>query len=460
MSLGSCFACFLSENRVALYPEALEAMIKSTPSHQHADTGRLQTPSAVRVGAFFAALFLILGLHLPYLPIWLDWAGLTATEIAIITATPLFLRLGFAPLLAVYADRHQAHRRVILILATLAIAAGLLLIGMRGFWPIFLVSLAFTLCVATIMPLIETIAVASVKSDGADYGRMRLWGSLAFIGVGFIGGWMVDWQGAVVIVPMLVMASVATLVAGWRLPRATNLTASDEPSQLASVAARDVHTRDAKRLGYSGLFLLFLLACSAVQGAHGLFYTFGALQWKAQGLSTAWIGALWAIGVMAEVALFAYSGAVVARLGPVKLLILGGLAGVLRWLVMSFDPGLAILIPLQILHGATYGATHLGAIYFMARSVPERAAGTAQALYGACAAGVATGAATLASGPLYGAMQGRGYLVMAAVAGVGMIAALVLHARWTGGLLWEGAPLKDTAREAEIGPKLPVGPNL
>jgi len=413
----------------------------------------------VRVGAFFAALFLVLGLLLPFLPIWLDWTGLSASEIAIISAAPLFLRLGFAPLLAVYADRHKAHRRVILILALLAIGTGLLLIGMRGVWPILFVSLVFRLCVATIMPLIETIAVASVKSDGADYGRMRLWGSLAFIGVGFVGGWMVDWQGAVVIVPMLVAAAFATLIAGWKLPRA-NQPASDTQSQSASMAAREVHKSDAKRLAVSGVFLIFLLACSAVQGAHGLFYTFGALHWKVQGLSTAWIGALWAIGVMAEVALFAYSGAVVARLGPVRLLIIGGLAGVVRWTVMSFDPGLAILIPLQILHGATYGATHLGAIYFMARSVPEGAAGTAQALYGACAAGVATGAATLMSGPLYETMQGQGYLVMSAVAGVGMIAALVLQARWPGGLLWGAATPTDEAREGEIGPKLPVGPNL
>lgn len=432
----------------------------STPIRpEHAEPKRIQSTSAVRVGAFFAALFLVLGLHIPYLPIWLDWAGLTASEIAIVTATPLFLRLGFAPLLAVYADRHQAHRQVILILAALAIAMGLVLTIMSGFWPIFLISLAFTLCIATIMPLIETVAVASVKSDGTDYGRMRLWGSLAFIGVGFVGGWMVDWQGAVVIVPMLVLAAVATLVAGWNLPQASAANSSADKHAFTSKTG-DVHSSDAKRLGVSGLFLIFLLACSTIQGAHGLFYTFGALHWKAQGLSTTWIGALWAIGVLAEVLLFAYSGAVVARLGPILLLILGGSAAVVRWLVMSFDPGLGVLIPLQILHGATYGATHLGAIYFMARSVPEGAAGTAQALYGACAAGVATGAATWASGPIYDQLHGQGYLVMGVVAGIGLLAALVVKARWDGELLWGAEVTDDSKRDAEIGPNLPVGPNL
>lgn len=424
-----------------------------TPEPEH-------NSSAVRVGVFFGALFLILGLHLPYLPIWLDWVGLTASEIAIITATPLFLRLGFAPLLAVYADRHNAHRRVILILAGLSVLAGLLLLSMRGFWPVFLITLAFTLSFATIMPLIETIAVSNVKSDGADYGRMRLWGSLAFISVGFVGGWMVDWQGAVVIVPMLVVAALATLLAGWRLPRQEHAAARARHEQSPSFAASDMQSSEIKRLLGSGLFLLFLLSCSAIQGAHGLFYTFGALHWKAQGLSTAWIGTLWAIGVLAEVVLFAYSGAVVARFGPVRLLIFGGLAAVLRWLVMSFDPGLAILIPLQILHGATYGATHLGAIYFLARSVPDSAAGTAQAFYGACAAGVATGAATLASGPLYEALQGQGYSVMAGIAGVGLVSALLVQSRWGGGVLWGEPTPPEATRDADVGPKLPVGPNL
>ncbi|MCH9764487.1 MAG: MFS transporter [Alphaproteobacteria bacterium] len=419
--------------------------------------------TGTRIAAFFAALFLILGLHLPFLPIWLDWAGLSAFEIAVITATPLFLRLGFAPLLAIYADQHKAHRQVILILAALAIGLGVLLTMMSGFWAIFLVCLGFTLCVATMMPLVETIAVQSVKSDGLDYGRMRLWGSLAFISVGFVGGWMVDWQGAHVIVPMLVLGAVATLAAGWALPRAATMqrAKSETAAHTATApATSDVHRSDAKQLLLSGVFVVFLLACSAIQGAHGFFYTFGALHWKAQGLSTAWIGALWAIGVLAEVLLFAYSGAAVARLGAVGLMIAGGVAAVARWLVMSFDPGLLVLVPLQILHGLTYGATHLGAIYFMARAIPEGAAGTAQALYGGCAAGVAIGAATLASGPLYAHIKGDGYFVMAAIAALGLCAAVYLTRHWTGGMLWGETLSEEEAREAEIGPKLPVGPNL
>lgn len=418
--------------------------------------------SSSRIATFFGALFLILGLHLPFFPIWLDWVGLTSFQIAVILATPLFLRLAVAPGIALYADRHKAHRMTILALAIIALCAAALLTVSHGFWPIFLIAVLFTLAFSTIMPLIETIAVSGVKSHGHDYGRMRLWGSLSFIGVGFIGGWMVDWQGPIIVVPLLIVAVAITFCAGLRLPGADAGYRRDAHAEPVydGTASRQATRSDATRLMTSGLFFVFLLAVSAVQGAHGLFYTFGALHWKGQGISTTWIGALWAIGVLAEVALFAYSRVLVARMGAVMLIIIGAGAGVLRWFCMAWDPGLWLLVPLQILHGATYGATHLGAIFFLARAVPEQISGTAQALYGALAAGVATGVMTLSSGPLYEMAQGVGYLVMAGVAGVGLLAALILQTSWSGGYLIDDSAAVEPDRTAEIGPKFPVGPNL
>jgi PPP family 3-phenylpropionic acid transporter len=137
--------------------------------------------------------------------------------------------------------------------------------------------------------------------------------------------------------------------------------------------------------------------------------------------------------VLAEVLLFAYSGALVRRVGPVRLLVAGSAAAVVRWAATAFDPPLALLVPLQLLHALTYAATHVGAIHFIARAVPDGAAGTAQALYATVAAGVVLGGATLLSGPLYAAFGGRAYLSMALLAAVGLVAGLLLMRRWTGG---------------------------
>ena len=126
----------------------------------------------------------------------------------------------------------------------------------------------------------------------------------------------------------------------------------------------------------------------------------------------------------------AFSGAVVRRIGAVQLIVLGAAASVVRWLAMGFDPPLALLIPLQALHGVTYGATHIGAFYFMAQAVPEQNAGTAQALYASITAGIAMGGAMLLSGQLYAAHGGRTYWAMAVIAAVGLAASLALLGTW------------------------------
>ena len=380
---------------------------------------------AVRLGAFYAALFLIYGMHVPYFPVWLDWRGLSAQEIAAVTGAPFFIRFVVTPVLAMLADRTGTHRVMVITLSWLGLALALVVSQLNGFWPLFLAAVPFALSVSTIMPLTETIAVGGVRSAGLDYGRMRLWGSLSFIGVGLVGGALVDRLGAGVGIWLIVAGAAATVAAGNFLPRAP-----EAPRRARAGVGRG--GAEALKLVKSPLFLLFLLAAGAVQGAHGMFYTFGALHWRAQGISTAMVGTLWSVGVLAEVALFAYSGAVVRRVGAVALIVAGCAAAIVRWSVMSLDPPLWLLFPVQLLHALSYGASHLGAIHFISRAVPESAAGTAQALYATVAAGLMMGGATLLSGFLFASFHGGAYLAMAALAGVGLAAGLLLLRRWDG----------------------------
>ncbi len=86
---------------------------------------------------------------------------------------------------------------------------------------------------------------------------------------------------------------------------------------------------------------MFLLAASCVQASHALYYSFGSLHWRAQGIPAGAIGALWSVGVVAEVALFAVSGRVIAYCGTARLLMLAGLAATLRWALHGDRPAVA-----------------------------------------------------------------------------------------------------------------------
>ncbi len=375
---------------------------------------------AVPVALFYGALFVVYGTHIPFMPVWLDWRGLSPGEISIVVATPLFLRLLVTPVIAMVADRDGAHRRYLIILAWLSLAFILGLAASVSFWTILFFATLLMLCNSTIMPLIETIAVNGMSQRGLDYGRMRLWGSLTFVASSFAGGLAITAFGGGAGVWLIAFGCALTVAAGHILPKEERFAALIQPSRSfwRAAALRDLLAQRE--------FLFFLVAAGLVMSAHATFFTFGILIWQKQGLSAAWCGSLWAIGVFAEVLLFSVSGRVVQRIGAARLIALGAAASIVRWLAMAFDPPLAVLLPLQLLHGVTYGASHIGAIHFIHETVAREKQGTAQALYATMASGVAMGCSTLIAGWIYASGGSLSYLAMVVISIISLSAGLWL----------------------------------
>jgi PPP family 3-phenylpropionic acid transporter len=175
--------------------------------------------------------------------------------------------------------------------------------------------------------------------------------------------------------------------------------------------------------------LLFMLAAAILQASHGVYYGFATLHWREVGLSAGVIGALWAEGVIAEVALFAVSARLLRRVQPVTLLLLAAAAGVARWTVLGLSEDLPLLVAAQLLHALTFGAAHIAAMYYIARAVPASYAATAQSLYASTALGCIMAASMLASGWLFEEFGGPAFLAMAAVSLAGGLLAAALQRR-------------------------------
>lgn len=390
----------------------------------------------VRVAVFFGALFLIYGVHLPFLPLWLEWRGLTAAEISILVALPYLLRVAVSPTAAFFADRSGRHRVFIIALALVTVAMSALLSQSHGFYAMLFAAVGLSLAMTTIMPLTEVIAVSGVRLHGCDYGRMRLWGSLTFIAASSVAAWLIGQYGIGIVIWLVLAGCAATAGAALLLPPDAGAKAADEPVEAGagSGKAREASRTDAVLdlaavfgLIRSPVFVLVLIACGTVQAAHATYYAFGSIHWARQGISAEVIGLLWAVGVIAEIGLFAWSGAVYRRFSAVALMLAGASASVLRWGLMAFDPGIGVLFVLQLTHALTFGASHLAAIRFISESVEVRLSGTAQALYATIAMGVAMGAATLLSGTYYPELAGRTYLLMAGVSAIGLVAGIAVQ---------------------------------
>ena len=384
---------------------------------QSASSAPLAPGFAVRLALFFSALFMVAGTKLPFLPVWLEWRGLDKAEIALVTAAPLFLRILGGPLVAMAADWWGNRRQAIVLLASLALAGAMALSLAAGFWSILVLTLIGAFAAMGLMPLAETLAMSGVRRGGLDYGRMRLWGSVSFVIIGFVAGLAITVLGSESVIWLLVAGSFFTFTAALQLPGDPD--AGGERKERPGFRA-------ILRFAAAPGFLVFLLAAGSVQSSHAVFYTFGVIEWQRQGISATWAAALWSIGVATEIGLFAFSRLVVERVGPVGLIAAGAGSGLVRWLVMAFDPPLALLLPLQALHGFTFGAAHLGALHYMSAHVQPPQAATAQALYASATAGVGLGLATLLAGPLYASFGGYSYMAMAGLCVVGLAAVAVL----------------------------------
>ena len=173
-------------------------------------------------------------------------------------------------------------------------------------------------------------------------------------------------------------------------------------------------------------FLVFLLAASAVQASHAVLNGFSGIHWKAAGHSELVVGLLWGGSVLVEIILFAFSGAVVARLGASRLLVLGAAAALVRWLILAETVALPGLVVAQLLHAVTFGATYLATMHFIAGYAPKGLKATAQGAY-ASVSGVIMGLALVASGELYSGFAGGAFYGMAGLSAVALVLSLLMH---------------------------------
>ncbi len=393
-------------------------------------SGNPQIPTgaafAGRLAAFYAALFVVIGVQLPFLPVWLAAKGLDSSTIGIVLAIPMIVRVFAIPIATRGADRHDALRAAIMIAAAAA-ALGYGAVGLAQGAVAIMAALALASAFYTpIMPLADAYALRGLglraphsaspgggprRSADRSYGPVRLWGSVAFIAGSFGAGFLLD-----VIAPQhLIWLVMAAMV----LTAAVACVLAPIAGGAAGAPAR---TMSAIALLHNRAFLAVAAAASLIQASHAVYYGFSTLEWQAVGLGGGAIGALWALGVLAEIVLFAVAGRL--PVAPTTLLCVGAAGAVVRWTAMALDPPTALLPLLQCLHALSFGATHLGAVGFIARAAPLEIGATAQG-YLAVALGLVMAAAMGISGVLYARWGSLAYGAMALAAAAGGLFALV-----------------------------------
>jgi PPP family 3-phenylpropionic acid transporter len=365
----------------------------------------------LKLSLLYAATFASLGVHLPFFPVWLGSRALSADQIGLLLSLPALIRGLSGPWITGLADRHY-RATTVLAIAMVASALGWLALPFTtGFASIVPVVAFCAVLMSAIVPLTDVITVDALRGQTAiGYGAIRLWGSVAFLAANVGGGVVLGFFAPAAVPYLLAFASALAAIVTW-LGRDVG-TASEERRKAAIAAEPQPLSR---------ALIFTIIGIGAIHASHALVYGFGPLLWVGQGWSTADIGLLVAVGVAAEIALFAAVKSGTAGFSPRRFLLLGAIVSMLRWMAMAFEPGLAASYGLQLLHAFSFGATHLGSIAAVSALAPLAQRARVQGYVASCAA-MLTALATAGSGVLVARFGSAAYLGMIPIALMGLIA--------------------------------------
>jgi PPP family 3-phenylpropionic acid transporter len=333
---------------------------------------------AVALGLYYVATFAAFGFYLPYMPAWLEARGFVGPTMSALAMLLPAMSIVMPPVFGMIADTFALRSGLLRVacggagLAFLVLAAAAHRFAELPFAIAFGCFLVFAAFRAAMSGLADVIAL----EHATHYGRLRLWGSVGFLGSAWLGGHVIDPQS-----PALLPACVAgwlgvAFVLARLLPKSSSLPPRPAPAE-------------AKRLLSGRGFRWLLLVIFLVIGGHSAYDLCLTLRLRALGASGGFVGTAWAVATAAEIVLMASIAPHLQRLGPARLLILGVAAGAVRWTVLATVTSLPLLLLLQPLHAFSFALMWVSAVAVLKEQAGPSGLATAQGLF---SASMATGA--------------------------------------------------------------------
>ena len=345
--------------------------------------------SAWPIMAFYFLSFIAAGIYMPYLQLYFRRIGLTGTQIGTLTAVMPFVGLLLPLAWGVLADLTRAQHRLL----SLAVAASTLSFMafplVKGFGPLLAVNMLFAAFNSPIGPLTTSVLFDHLERFGGDYGRIRVWGSVGYGLAVWLSGRTIQ------------ATSLHSMFYGYGLFAGLALMASLWlPHPEGRPIGRQIG-QEAVQLLHRPSFLLFLACAFGWRIFTSVYYTFFTIYLDALGASEGLIGIAWGTALVGEILIIRFSGAILERMGVVRFYALGLLGTALRWAVYGFIRAPAAIIPFQVLHGLTYGATATATVIYAERSVSSELRASAQGLLHSVMWGLGGVIGSLLVGPLY-----------------------------------------------------------
>lgn len=382
-----------------------------------------------RVSAYYGVFFLAIGSVMPFVAIWFETIGISASMSGVILAAPPMAIVLFNVVIGSAADRLRDWRSAIIACNVIALAFGAWLLFKEDPYHVLVVWTISGLFLIASSPITDAAALDMTRRRGSDYGRIRAFGSAGFV-VGIIcAGALFDEVGMGWFAWVILATALLRLAAAYLLPEFRKQSKLDEDSTRIDT---DEPTNQELFSGLIAGMALFrqpgissvIFGAALLNASHSFNNVYSVLHWSQLGISTTVSSLLWSVGVVAEIALMWGFSGIAKKVSARHCLLLACATCIFRWSITGMDPSVWILFVLQTLHAITFGLTFLASVNFISKRVDSNHAAQAQSVL-ATLTTLCMAIGIWFSGQFYQSWGGQSYWAMTLMALVG--GALVLN---------------------------------
>jgi PPP family 3-phenylpropionic acid transporter len=331
------------------------------------------------LGAYYFFYFALVGVYVIFMPKVLIELGYSTIEVGIVYAAAPFMRF-----LLPFVFKHYINLspKVYLFSLLLSFVGTLFFLGTVQSFELYLfANLFFGASMGISLPYVETIALASLSKT--RYGKVRLWGSLGFMGIAL-------WLGKILEIPYhalyyLSATALLTLIFGALLVKYDT---------TGHTAAKDDASFSLSR------YWAFWLSVFLMQVGFGGFYNFFTIYETAHGVSLEITSWMWSFGVICEIFMLYFQGPLLQR-NLLNILKFATLVTALRWLMLYLFPdSIPLIFASQSLHAISFALYHTAAITYVFSLYTQKK--LAQQFFLGIAFGLGGSVGAILSGKIYG----------------------------------------------------------
>jgi len=340
-----------------------------------------QTPKLLPplLGAYYFFYFALVGVYIIFMPKALLSLGYSPTDVGIIYAAAPFMRFLLPFIFKKFVPLTPNIYKLSLLFTFLGTL--IFLQTIHHFWLYLVANLLFGASMGVSLPYVETIALARLSKH--LYGKVRLWGSLGFMGIAL-------WLGKILSSPVetlyyLCAMTVLTLLFGIFLSKYDNISHSSTKDDASFSLSR---------------YWAFWVSVFLMQVGFGGFYNFFTIYETAHGISLEMTSYMWSFGVFCEIFMLYFQGSLLKR-NLLNILQFATLITSLRWLILYLYPeSIIITFATQSLHAISFALYHTSAITYVFSLYTQKK--LAQQFFLGIAFGLGGSVGAILSGKIYG----------------------------------------------------------